>query len=191
MNASAAKLYLMWKTLTCRNSEPALFQQGNYVPLKVTGQRSEHVVAFAREHEGRTAIVAVPRLCATLLGDESDTVCEDKLWADTCLELASSGAECFHNIFTGECLPVSGIEHGRVPIASSLRHFPVALLLSEPPGDTHDIRRVVSTDATKTWCDICRPPTLLPVDLALRSPTSVAIGAFLMRDYSLARIDGK
>jgi len=136
MNASAAKLYLTWKSLTCRNSQSKLFQQGSYIPLKVTGQRSEHVVAFAREHEGRTAVVAVPRLCATLLGDDLDTVCDEKLWADTCLELALFEADCFHNIFTGECIPLSESER-RLPIAGLLRHFPVALLLSEAPG-SHD-----------------------------------------------------
>jgi (1->4)-alpha-D-glucan 1-alpha-D-glucosylmutase len=128
-----AKLYLTWKTLRVRQIESLLFQQGNYVPLHATGQRSQHVCAFAREYAGRVAVVVVPRLCATLLDDNFDTVCDETLWGDTRLEVPSQATTCYHNVFTGDCFPVRSIE-GRwcPPLGQLLHNFPAALLLNQP-----------------------------------------------------------
>jgi (1->4)-alpha-D-glucan 1-alpha-D-glucosylmutase len=134
-----AKLYLTWKTLGVRKTETALFQQGTYIPLTVTGGRSEHVIAFAREHEGRTAIVAAPRLCAALLGQDRDTICDEALWGDTYVEIAGADRACYHNVFTGECIPTS--ENKTLQIGKLFRHFPVALLISEPSGPNGDCVR--------------------------------------------------
>ena len=106
------------------------------MPLKVTGARSEHVVAFAREHQGQTAIIAVPRLCASLLGETVDTVCDEALWADTSIELPGGDSACYHNVFTGECLPTS--EGKKLRVAQLFLHFAVALLISERPGTNGD-----------------------------------------------------
>lgn len=124
------KLYLTRKTLMVRRNEPSLFQQGDYVPLKVSGKQANHVVAFARQHGGRTAIVAVPRLCATLMGEDLDSVCRAEIWEDTGIEIAKSGASCCHNIFTGECYPLDN-EDNSLSAAKIFRQFPVALLLTD------------------------------------------------------------
>jgi (1->4)-alpha-D-glucan 1-alpha-D-glucosylmutase len=126
------KLYLTWKTLQLRKSESKLFEQGTYLPLKAVGAKAEHIVAFAREHDGRTAIVAVPRLCGKLMGDKFSSVCHEAIWGDTRLEIPHDGKACYHNLFTGECIPVSADESEKLPVARLLRDFPVALLLSEP-----------------------------------------------------------
>jgi (1->4)-alpha-D-glucan 1-alpha-D-glucosylmutase len=127
------KLYLTWKTLGLRKTEASLFQRGSYIPLQVTGSKSAHVVAFAREHEGRSAIIAAPRLCASLLGEDHESVCDEALWGDTSVEIPDSAAGCQHNLFTGECIPPSGDGPSRsLPLAKLMQNFPVALLLREP-----------------------------------------------------------
>jgi len=125
-----AKLFLTWKTLNLRKTNPELFQRGSYVPLTVSGNRSEHVVAFAREHEGRTVMIAVPRLCASLLSENRDTICDEMLWEDTRVELIGPSPTCFHNFFTGECIPAqtSGDRHF-LPFSKLFRHFPAVLLV--------------------------------------------------------------
>jgi (1->4)-alpha-D-glucan 1-alpha-D-glucosylmutase len=128
---NAAKIYLTWKTLTFRRQQPAVFQRGSYIPLNATGELSEHVVAFARQHDGHKIVVAVPRLCAKLMGETHDSVCEDAIWKDTFLEIAGASVSCFHNLFTGECLPLKAEEFSRVRISELFRNFPVALLVSE------------------------------------------------------------
>ncbi len=132
----AAKLYATWKTLTFRQQQPRVFQRGSYVPLHAKGEKSEHVIAFARQDEGRTIIVAVPRLCARLMGESHDTVCEEAIWRGTILEIPSDGMACYHNLFTGECLPVNPDAMPRFALSDLFRNFPVALLVSAKQNET-------------------------------------------------------
>ena len=131
-NGSAAKLYLTRKVLTFRRQQPGLFQRGTYNPLRATGEMSEHIVAFERRRNGRTIVIAVPRLCARLMSESYDTICEEAIWHNSVLELPTGGATCYHNLFTGECLPVKAEESPRIPLSDVFRNFPVALLISEP-----------------------------------------------------------
>jgi (1->4)-alpha-D-glucan 1-alpha-D-glucosylmutase len=133
-DCSSAKLWLVWKALQARNAEAPLFERGHYIPLKASGERYEHVAAFAREFEGRAAIVVVPRLCATLLGDHLQTVCDEQVWGDTRLEISLSGVACYYNALTGERMPVpteAADSRRFLPVGKLLRTFPVALLLNE------------------------------------------------------------
>ena len=127
------KLYLIWKTLGLRRAEPELFRQGSYVPLNVTGQSSEHVIAYARQHENQTAIIAVPRLCASLVGS-NQMLWNETAWGDTQIEIPNMEAPgCYRNLFTGECVRAGVDEKNRFPLVGSLLSgFPVALLLSQP-----------------------------------------------------------
>ena len=128
---NAAKMYITWKTLAFRRQHPAPFQRGSYIPIKAAGSMGEHVVAFARQHERHTIVVAVPRLCAKLMGETHDSVCEDVIWKDTFLEIPRAGVSCYHNLFTGECLPLKAEETSRVGLSELFRNFPVAVLVSE------------------------------------------------------------
>lgn len=56
------KQYLVATLARLRQQKPALFQQGDYVPLSVTGQHAENIIAFARVHNDDAVIVAAPRL---------------------------------------------------------------------------------------------------------------------------------
>ncbi|HVM93053.1 MAG TPA: malto-oligosyltrehalose synthase [Terriglobales bacterium] len=126
------KMFLMQRALSIRKNAVALFQDGDYTPLTVRGSKANHICAFAREHEGRTAIVAVPRLCASLLGDAFESPCGQALWEGTELEVPRLAAPCVHHAFTGECIAVrnDGLER-RLALGEILRDFPVGLLLSE------------------------------------------------------------
>ncbi len=135
-DSNAAKQYLTWKTLTFRRQQPNLFHRGSYIPLNAIGEKSEHVVAFARQHEGRTIIVAVPRLSGRLMGESHDSVCEEAIWRDTTLEIPSDGVVCYHNLFTGECLPLKPDVAPRIPLSDLFRNFSVAILISEPQPST-------------------------------------------------------
>ncbi len=148
------KLYLIWKTLGLRKSAPSLFEQGTYNPLQVSGEKSNHVIAFARHYENQTILVVAPRLCFSLISDAADAA--DAVWARSASDTsvgnssASGGSEstksswgtthldlsglkgngCYHNIFTGECLSlIDG--RNRPLIAALLDRFPVALFVSQ------------------------------------------------------------
>jgi (1->4)-alpha-D-glucan 1-alpha-D-glucosylmutase len=135
VDSSELKLYLTWKTLSLRRQEQALFEQGSYVPLTVSGQNSQHVVAFAREYEGRSAVIVAPRLTARLIGEDVEAICAEDTWGNTLLETSAAPEECYHNTFSGECLQVSSDgQRYFLPVAKLLSSFPAALLLNAHPG---------------------------------------------------------
>lgn len=129
-NGNAAKMFVMWKTLTFRRQQPAAFQRGSYMPLIAQGAMAENVVAFSRQNEGCTIVVAVPRLCSKLMGETHDSLCDDAIWKDTYLEIPSANVSCYHNLFTGECLPLK-LDSSRIRISDLFRNFPVAVLVGE------------------------------------------------------------
>lgn len=96
------KLFVIWKTLEFRKQCSELFQLGGYRPLAIRGPQSRFLCAFAREYEGQIAIVAVPRLNFTLLGDAYDPT-GPEVWGNTSIEFDHKVAE-YRNIFTGEVI---------------------------------------------------------------------------------------
>lgn len=79
------KLALVHELLTLRKTAPALFAQGCYRPLKVTGPRKDHVLAFQRQHEGRTLFCAVQIRCGVAMVErQGQPHCS--WWADTRIE---------------------------------------------------------------------------------------------------------
>ncbi len=64
------KQQLIARTLALRKRQPALFRDGDYLPLTPAGAHAERIVAFARRTDQALAIVIVPRLIAPLLGDD-------------------------------------------------------------------------------------------------------------------------
>ncbi len=113
-----------------RIQAPALFTTGRYVPLEVTGEKSDHVVAFARaDEEGRFAVVVAPRLTLSLLGREASVpMVEASAWGDTAIRLPSqmSGA-WFEDILNLK--PVAGA--ASLPLSTLLADLPVALLVAD------------------------------------------------------------
>lgn len=127
-----AKLFLTWRLLQLRRSEPALFSAADYEPLDVAGSRADHIVAFARRHNGRTLIVATAR-GFTQLHEHGYPPNDTNTWTDTLLE-APEGTENhhFHNLLTGNPVPI--VEHESrkgFEVQTLLGDFPVAVLLSQ------------------------------------------------------------
>ncbi len=131
MENGLVKMYVTQRTLSTRKKDSQLFEQGRYLPLKVSGAKSDHVCAFARELEGRWAVIALPRLCATLLGESLNSPCDEMLWSDTEVEIPGTTRADLHNVLTGECVPLAGDESQRtLRVGKLFRDFPVVLLLS-------------------------------------------------------------
>ncbi len=59
---SPAKEFVTWRMLQLRQQLPDLFEQGEYPPLKASGDGAGGVTAFARRHEDRWLIILAPRL---------------------------------------------------------------------------------------------------------------------------------
>lgn len=130
-----AKLYLIHRALDLRRENPALFEQGRYLPLAVQGPHAMRLCAYARRHRGRSVIAIAPRLLAGLLprATEAGDPFEDAGWTSTCVELPSPD---WRDTLSGVALHAERSE-GRLllPVAEVLRRFPVALLASAGPSD--------------------------------------------------------
>lgn len=50
------------RLLNVRKHNPALFRQGDYLPLQPTGEQAQNLIAFARYHADSALIVILPRL---------------------------------------------------------------------------------------------------------------------------------
>jgi malto-oligosyltrehalose synthase len=129
------KLYLHLMTLELRRRDPQLFERGEYLPLRVIGQRSAHLCAFARRLERRIAIVLAPRLYRKLMG-AAGGVGEDwhppvgaEVWEDTAVELPTGLAAPLRGVLDGAQVPqLAGAGPPTISVAAALRSFPVALL---------------------------------------------------------------
>ena len=64
---------LIRAALALRAREPALFAEGDYLPLQVDGPLADHVIAYLRRHGGRTVLVAALRMNLLLI-DETLTL---------------------------------------------------------------------------------------------------------------------
>jgi (1->4)-alpha-D-glucan 1-alpha-D-glucosylmutase len=132
MEDGRIKLYTLWKMLGLRNHRPELFREGEYIPLRVTGEKAKHVLAFARKAADKVLITAVPRLCAELLGGKLNLVGNREIWGDTRIEILSVVETRFGNLFTGELVEFE--RHGSVPLTRLFANFPGALLVPEFNG---------------------------------------------------------
>jgi len=132
MEDSRIKMYVIWKGLNLRKSQPLIFQDGDYLPLRATGEKASHVIALARITGESCLLVAVPRLSARLVGKQLCLPIGAEVWGETELRLPDLVQNSFRNLFTGELL---SIEAGKpLPLSSILAVFPVALLMSEKSG---------------------------------------------------------
>jgi (1->4)-alpha-D-glucan 1-alpha-D-glucosylmutase len=128
MTDGRIKLYTLWQTLALRARWPAVFRDGDYLPLTVRGASASHICAFARGHAGRYLIAIVPLLLARLLGDRHALPLGTDVWGDTAIELPENLAALeWDNALTGEPHPASR----NLALGQLLNCFPVALLVAE------------------------------------------------------------
>ncbi|HYF89459.1 malto-oligosyltrehalose synthase [Azospirillum sp.] len=113
----AVKLAVTRQALAVRAEKPEVFSAGEYLPLEATGDRADHVVAYARRAGDDTVVVAVPRLVGQL-GESPD-------WGNTAIPLPRGTR--WRNRLTG-----AEIEGGDAVSAATLfADLPVALLSRE------------------------------------------------------------
>jgi (1->4)-alpha-D-glucan 1-alpha-D-glucosylmutase len=123
------KLYLTAEALAFRNREAELFASGRYVPLAATGRLRDKVIGFARERRGRWAVVAVPRLAASLSAGGRPPVGR-RTWRETALALPKGAPRRWRDVLSGEGLTASG---AALDCGAMFRRLPLAFLESAGP----------------------------------------------------------
>jgi (1->4)-alpha-D-glucan 1-alpha-D-glucosylmutase len=112
--------------LHLRQREPLLFLESEYIPLKVEGPLSNHIVAFMRRYQDRFALTIVTRLPTPLIGANTAPVIAKEIWENTAIVSPSDMPTNWHNIFTGEQL---ALHDERLLVSDALATLPVAILV--------------------------------------------------------------
>lgn len=121
------KLYITMRALRLRGEYPRIFREGTYTPLEATGEKADHVCAFARGALSQRVITIVPRLAYTLMKGAAQPPLGE-VWGKTAVVLPEGCPATFHNVLTGQTL--SG-EDGMLLCRDLFAELPVALLVQD------------------------------------------------------------
>jgi (1->4)-alpha-D-glucan 1-alpha-D-glucosylmutase len=117
------------RTLAARKAYPDLFLKGNYLPLEVTGAQASHVLAFAREYEGKAAIVVVPLRSWQFIGNASIPSFDVSAWQDTRVKVPKQlSNQTFTETFSHSSVHVKQSE---LLLSELLASFPLGLLITQ------------------------------------------------------------
>lgn len=133
------KMYVTWKCLQVRREHEAVFRDGEYLPLRVSGKHAGNVCAFGRRHEGKLLVTIAPRLYLRLLGERDGLPLGAEAWEDTAVELPKEYSDTlrFRNVLDGQDLETVTASHRiAIRVADALSHFPVGLLAAMSPRGT-------------------------------------------------------
>jgi (1->4)-alpha-D-glucan 1-alpha-D-glucosylmutase len=109
--------------LNLRKRLPALFAEGDYVPLSMTGSRSRHAVAFGRRLGDAFTITVAPRLMLGQL-EPGKLYAGPEFWGDTAIVFPAALQGSKHDLLTGRSIDAAV----STPLAQLLGTQPVALL---------------------------------------------------------------
>ncbi|MCF8128096.1 MAG: malto-oligosyltrehalose synthase [Deltaproteobacteria bacterium] len=119
------KLHLIYRALQTRGQQSELFQKGAYRPLDTTGRFAPNVIAFARTHQGRYAVIIVPRWLTDIISHEEDPY--GNVWGDTAVQLPETYPTSWLNTLSGK----TDRFRGNLPLPNLFERFPAALLMGE------------------------------------------------------------
>jgi (1->4)-alpha-D-glucan 1-alpha-D-glucosylmutase len=118
------KLFLTQRLLRFRRDQAALFGQGTYLPLTVSGTFADCCVAFVRAHEGKWIAVIVPRLSSRVgfppIGEK---------WKDTVVALPESLSRAgARELFTARDLHA---DNGALKLSEAMAILPFAIYTNQ------------------------------------------------------------
>ncbi|KHA70305.1 maltooligosyl trehalose synthase [Pseudomonas chlororaphis] len=120
------KQALIAEVLNLRVEHAELFRRGTYQALEVLGSQAHNVLAFAREHEGKQAIVIVPVRCATLLENGAVPQVDALRWGDTRVVLPfAASATNLKGLFSSSAVT----KNRELNISDALGDVPVNLFI--------------------------------------------------------------
>jgi (1->4)-alpha-D-glucan 1-alpha-D-glucosylmutase len=120
----APKLHVLRSLLTLRRRHPALFAQGSYLQLEVSGPRSDHVMAIGRRLRHRWVLAVVPRLMLSMAGPDAFPI-GSALWRGTWISLPQGAPDEFASALSGTSIRTRS---AKLAVGELLRDFPVAVV---------------------------------------------------------------
>jgi (1->4)-alpha-D-glucan 1-alpha-D-glucosylmutase len=126
-NWSDGRIKLAWTRhlLKLRTELAAIFTDGDYQPVEVTGRHRDHVIAFARRHGDDAAIVAVGKTMAPLTDG-------GRVWPR---------AEAWEGALLTTGYSLEGVDGDELALSDVFKNLPAALLKAkvvQPPRRKND-----------------------------------------------------
>jgi (1->4)-alpha-D-glucan 1-alpha-D-glucosylmutase len=126
------KLFVTAAILQQRKLNPRLFTVGKYIPIGISGQGSDHFIAYLRQFKDKSLIVVAPVLVTKLISPDQRSLYsgpeDTQLWQTTKLNLPKEfQRRKYTDIFTGQSMEFG---ERRPRITQILERFPVAVLTS-------------------------------------------------------------
>jgi len=97
------KMRMLHRLLELRRQQPDLFLTGDYRPIEASGEKADRILAFSRNHDGKSLVCAVAIRCGGALLDREEPVPEAAWWGDTVVELGG------RTIPAGDCFAASPV----------------------------------------------------------------------------------
>lgn len=117
------KLFFTTKLLQLRQKETDLFVKGAYVPIKVVGDRQNHVISFAWILQKRVYVIIATRFFTPLLQNE---IVDAPVWQNTQLLLPDEiEYSSFQDLFSDEVLQA---ENRAINLQQALKIMPFSVL---------------------------------------------------------------
>lgn len=129
-NSGQIKLWLTHQLYNLRKSNPVLFAEGEYLPLKIRGAYKDNVLAFARKYKREFLIVAIPLHSAALCKEQGKAFFELD-WKDTSIVLPDNMEPGWTEILTG----IEAEYEGKLTPGEIFKGFPVAILKGKKPDN--------------------------------------------------------
>ncbi|WP_026630362.1 malto-oligosyltrehalose synthase [Dyadobacter alkalitolerans] len=129
-NSGQIKLWLTHQLYNLRKTNPVLFSEGEYVPLKIRGAYKEHILAFARKHKKEFLVVAIP-LHSAMLCKEQGKAFFDLDWKDTSIVLPDNMEAAWTEMLTGK----EANYEGKLTPAEIFNGLPIAVLKGKKPDN--------------------------------------------------------
>ncbi len=128
------KQHLIQRALHLRRRFPELFTRGTYRALPAQGAAAEHVVAFLRQHAGRSVLVVVPRMPYILLQKLTKSrarltlpVIPARYWGDTALRIPPEMfGTTLHSALSGQIPPLT-LHDDHLPVGKVVNTFSIGL----------------------------------------------------------------
>jgi (1->4)-alpha-D-glucan 1-alpha-D-glucosylmutase len=120
-NDGKIKLYITRESLLIRQKYPSLFSEGTYTSLETHGDKSHHLIAFARNYNQQCTITIAGRFFSKFCLGEKKPV-GNKCWGTTLITLPNG---TYRDAFTGIEFQAND---NSLKIAELLSHLPIALL---------------------------------------------------------------
>ncbi len=114
------KMYCLHRALAARSEMAEVFEEGEYLPLEVEGEMGAGIVAFARTHKDKAAVVVAPAMVVDFFGDDLQV---KDLPGNLKVILPNSLKGNFKNVFSGKDFSSEALV-----VKDLFTDFPVALL---------------------------------------------------------------